>query len=185
MGKIPSFSLPPVTSCRKNVPCSSKCYDKKAYQMHPQTRKAWGNNLVMMTGLSRGIVFIEICQYLRKHKPEFFRWHVSGGILDPEHFHSVVSIGITHPDTKFLLFTKQHDFVNDYKNEIPENLSVVFSAWPGMPLDNPKGFPVAWCQDGTEDRVPADALSCPGMCDSCGMCWSLRDIGKDVVFNLH
>ena len=62
---------------------------------------------------------------------------------------------------------------------------ILFSAWPGMAFLNPQGHRVAWMQDGTETRVPADAIACPGNCESCGMCYELERLGHDVVFHKH
>src|ERR1035437_875610 len=35
-----------------------------------------------------------------------------------------------------------------------------------------------------ETRVPADAIACPGNCESCGMCYELERLGHDVVFHI-
>jgi hypothetical protein len=87
---------------------------------------------------------------------------------------------VWNPSTIFLAFTKRYDL--EY-SEIPENLTIIFSMWPGVPDTAPRGFPRAWMQDGTEDRVPDDALESPGICHNCGMCWQLAKIGRDVVFH--
>ena len=40
-------------------------------------------------------------------------------------------------------------------------------------------------EDGSEVRVPKDAIECPGNCESCGMCYELDRLGRDVVFHKH
>jgi hypothetical protein len=62
---------------------------------------------------------------------------------------------------------------------------IVFSAWPGMTFLNPHGHRVAWMQDGSETRVPDDAIECPGNCESCGLCFEHDRLGRDVVFHKH
>ena len=45
-------------------------------------------------------------------------------------------------------------------------------------------LPLAYMQDGTEKRV-TNALECPGNCETCGMCWNLKSLNKNVVFKKH
>ena len=46
-----------------------------------------------------------------------------------------------------------------------------------MRIDNPHGHSVAWMRDGTADRVPDDAVECPGVsaCPSCAAMSSFRN----------
>jgi hypothetical protein len=50
-----------------------------------------------------------------------------------------------------------------------------------------KKLPRAWLYDPDcpDPRIPNDAIWCPGNCESCGMCWDLPNIGKDVVLIKH
>ena len=90
-------------------------------------------------------------------------------------------------ETRFLAFTKHSDIVNRwlYSNELTDNLTIIFSGWSNFPINNPHGLPIAYMQDGTETRLTGDELTCPGNCETCGMCWQLPKIGKNVVFNKH
>jgi hypothetical protein len=93
-----------------------------------------------------------------------------------------------NPRTQFLVFTKAFHIVNAYENTgsaLPRNLAVIFSAWPGMRIDNPHGHRIAWMQDGTEQRVPQNAVECPGNCETCGICFRLPKLRRDVVFQKH
>jgi hypothetical protein len=96
-------------------------------------------------------------------------------------------IAAANPSTHFLAFTKNFDVVNRFEDRraVPSNLVIVFSAWPRMNFLNPHGHRVAWMQDGTETRVPKDAIGCPGNCETCGLCYELSRIGRDVVFQKH
>jgi hypothetical protein len=71
---------------------------------------------------------------------------------------------------------------------VPENLTVVLSAWPGVKIAKGilRGFPVAWMRDpkNPDPRIPADARECDGGCDKCLLCWGLKP-GESVFFNKH
>ena len=184
LGRIPNISLPPIKSCKHCKHCKNDCYALKAYKMYKVTRESWDNNLSLA---KKDIVkyMINIVEYLDKHYPTFFRWHVSGDIINQEYYDYIEHIAAVFPSIKFLVFTKEYqiDFKIDSK---PANLSVVFSAWPTMP-DNEIRYdlPISWMQDGTEARIPDNALVCPGNCETCGMCFSLSSIGRDVYFLKH
>lgn len=186
LGKVPNVSLPPIASCRKDAPCKKECYALKAYRMYPNVKTAWNDNLEMVQN-NYTQYWTDIADYLSsKRKPvPFFRWHVSGDIIDTEYLYEMCAIATMFPDTTFLAFTKQYDIVNSYPYDIPDNLTIIFSAWPGLEMDNPNNYPVAWYQDGTETRIPAEHLRCPGNCETCGMCFNIKKTGLDVVFNKH
>lgn len=182
LGKIPNISLVPCKDCPADAPCRKECYAMKAYKMYPLVRKAWGINSDQIRE-DREQYFNDVAAYLRKKKPAFFRWHVAGDIPDMGYLQSMVTIALAFPETKFLAFTKGHDLLKNLPHGAA-NLTLVASMWPNWGK-KPKGYPAAWMQDGTEKRVPKDALICPGACDGCGMCWNLKNLKKDVVFNKH
>jgi len=172
LGGIPNISLPPVWSCVKGVPCSKGCYSLKAYRMYPNVKTAWNNNLAMAK-TNRIKYFSDINDFLKNKKPAYFRWHVAGDILDVNYFRWMNDLAYMHPNTKFLSFTKNYKVVNEYVkngNEIPENLVIYYSAWPGYVIDNPYDFPIAFMQDGNE-IIPDSAFKCPGSCENCKHCF--------------
>lgn len=181
LGNIPNISLPPGLSCRKDAPCSKECYAMKAWRMHPPVRSAWSNNF--NTWNEEPVKFEEyIIKYLDNRKPEMFRWHTAGDIPSQEYYSMMVRVADRFPDTKFLAFTKQYEL--DFST-IPSNLSIVFSAWPNFPLPKKaKDFPIAFMQDGTETRVD-NAIECHKKCDECKVCWSLKELGKNVLMFKH
>lgn len=189
--KVPfaNVSMTPIKSCRGCADiCGKDCYALKSYRQYPNVRTAWDSNYEQATTDIDGY-FNEIKKYLKKYKKQFFRWHVAGDIISMEYFDYMLQIAYNFPDIKFLAFTKQYSIVNTVLTEqggvIPRNLSVVFSSWIDLPLDNPHKLPVAWFQDGNETRVPENAIPCFGSCEYCNMCWSLKDINHDVVFEKH
>jgi hypothetical protein len=187
LGKIPNVSLPPIVSCKQGVPCAKDCYAIKSFRQYEPVRIAWNSNLEFYKA-NPVKYFSDISDHInaKRKTPRFFRWHVSGDIVDEQYFIGMCTTAINCPDTIFLAFTKQYEIVNQFDVElVPDNLTIVFSAWPNLDMDNPHDYPVAWFNDGTDDRIPTDHIECPGLCDSCGMCFQIRKIGKDVVFHKH
>ncbi|RLC81747.1 MAG: hypothetical protein DRI61_03460 [Chloroflexi bacterium] len=150
--------------------------------MYPQTKAAWNHN-TKACNKTPYQYFESIQNYLLKKKPKFFRWHVSGDSPDERYFEHLRYVALMTPDTEHLIFTKRYKF--NYRN-LPSNLHVVFSMWNKYG-NTRKKMPRAWMRDpkNPDPRIPNDAIECPGNCESCGMCWSLDKIGKDVVFNKH
>jgi hypothetical protein len=130
---------------------------------------------------------MQIAERVAKAKPRLFRWHVAGDILSENYLRGRCRIAADNPETHFLAFTKAFDIVNGYEDREagPSNLVIIFSAWPGMNFSNPHNHCIAWMQDGTETRVPEQAIECPGHCWQCGMCFELPKLDRDVVFHKH
>ena len=180
IGKTANVSLPPIVTCVPGVPCTKKCYALKAYRMYPDVRAAWDGNLRILRR-ARGRFFAEIGSYLGRKAPQYFRWHVAGEIVDQDYYERMKKLARLFPDTKFRVFTKR--FSLDFRGR-PRNLSVGLSMWPGMKLPR-KALPKAWMQDGTETRIPRDAIECPKDCSSCRVCWELHELKRDVWFHEH
>jgi hypothetical protein len=153
--------------------------------MYPSVRNAWRHNS-NLAHHDRESYFDGVRYYLLKKQPKFFRWHIAGDILDQAYLDTVKSIAIEYPNTKFLAFTKRYEF--DYSH-LPSNLSIIFSAWVEKELPEvlPDDVRIAWVRDEhhLDSRIPDDAIECPGHCESCGMCWNLKKVGHDVVFDKH
>jgi len=167
----------------------------KFYKLYPSVKQCWDGNTVNAYD-HRDWYFDDINFFCQRRKPELFRYHVAGDIIDQDYLEDMSSVARLNPETRFLAYTKRHNL--DYRN-IPHNLKIVFSYWPGWGQtefgDYRDNFPRAWMQDGTEDRVGQNDvpyLVCPGVtegkhCDQCKACWRL-DAGPvplDVVFPKH
>jgi len=176
---IPNVSLTPIKACTNCNQCKKDCYALKSYRAYPNVKNAWDSNFKLVK-TNRKQFFADIDIYIGKKQPRLFRWHVAGDIIDQDYFNNMKILARKHPKVKFLAFTKSYH-IRFYG--IPDNLSIVLSAWPGLPLPK-KNLPIAYYQDGTETRVK-NAIECFGRCDTCGMCWSLKKIGKNVVFHKH
>jgi len=180
-GAVPAVSTTPIEGCPAGVPCATRdgCYACK-FLHRPTVRAAWSDNLDAVRH-DRARFFGALRVYLSKRLPRFFRWHVAGDIADAAYLAEMKALARDFPNTRFLAFTKRHSL--NFRG-LPANLTVVLSMWPGWGNTREK-MPRAWMQDGTETRVPADAVECPGNCESCGMCWNLPRLGRDVVFEKH
>ena len=180
-GAIPSVSLNKST-CRKDAPCFKACYMNKRLNQWKCVGESYGKNTSICLKKPEQY-WDDLTTYLCKKEPAFFRFHIQGDIIDASYLNCMISIAKWFPSTKFLAFTKKYELCLAVK-KYPKNLSIVFSAWPGFPLPKQSRFPIAYMQDGSETRVK-NAIECPGNCDTCGMCWSLKQIKKNVVFKKH
>lgn len=180
LGKIPNISMTPIRSCGNCASCRKDCYALKAYRQYPATRKAWDHNYRQAVN-DRATYFAGIKEYLTAKAPKFFRWHVSGDILDQNYLAHMERTAYLFPGTRFLVFTKMHGL--NY-SKAPDNLRIRFSMWPGMDCigSGPGGAMRAWMQDGTETRIPKGAVKCPGNCENCKACFNSK---RDVYFNKH
>lgn len=204
-GEIPAWNLLPGAACpgRACAGCLvSGCYALKnvfragySFTPSPETGRCnrvlrnWAENTAL--ALDR-LPVLESC--LRDWLAEYLenggrdvRVHGSGDFLTLEYAALWFRLAQDFPALRFLAFTKFWENVRGLDFAGLENFSLVLSAWPSMdvPEDLAASYRVSWCQDGTETRIPADALHCPGDCDTCGLCWHLAEIGRDVWFTKH
>ena len=187
LGGVLNVSTTPGRCCSKGVPCLSQgCYALKSIRRFRDTRAAWRRNEDLAKHHPDSY-FMQIAAKVAKAQPRLFRWHVAGDILNGDYLGGMCNIAAANPDTHFLAFTKAFDIVNRYEDReaIPGNLVLIYSAWPGLSFSNTHGHRIAWMQNGSETRVPADAIECPGNCESCGLCYELPKLGRDVVFYKH
>ena len=187
MGFIPSVSLPPIVTCAFGCKCAKKCYAAKLCKLRPNVRKAYQRNLDIL--LNDEIEYwTQVNQAVKMSR--YFRFHVSGDIVDPHYFHSMVTIAEDNPNTTILAFTKQYEIVNNHLNaygRLPNNLKIIFSAWPGMHMENPYNMPVAnVIFRGSEPAE--DWKICGGNCFECACrgvgCWELKK-GEHIAFYEH
>ena len=173
IGRTHNFSMAPGITCANCSECIRFCYDIKACWQYLNVRIARAENTAMMY-MDRAATFAQIAMYIsRKRIHKFFRWHVSGDILDVDYFDRMVKIAQMFPDWTFWTYTKNYAAVNEWirshggtKESVPSNLSVMYSLWDGMPCPNPFGLPTFRCvMPGTEPD-PA-AWKCPGNCEAC------------------
>lgn len=171
IGRVMNVSLPPLLSCANCAGCSKLCYDIKACLQYPDTViDARMRNFTILQK-DRDEYFRRIDTAIsRRRLHKYFRWHVAGDIIDADYFARMVEIARRHPDFKFWTYTKNYRIVNEWvdkngRDALPANLSVMFSEWRGMPMDNPHGFPEF--RVVFKDETPPAGHYCPGNCDVC------------------
>lgn len=171
IGKVMNVSLPPLQTCGNCSKCKYECYDVKACIQYSNVLDARVRNHVILLK-DRDEYFgriINRCMRRRLHK--YFRWHVAGDILDVDYLARMVEIARMFPDFQFWTYTKMYHIVNAYcathggRAAIPANLSIMFSEWRGMPMENPYGFPEF--RVVFKDEVEPEGFYCPGNCDVC------------------
>lgn len=173
IGRTHNFSMAPILTCNNCSGCMWFCYDIKACWQYLNVRIARAENTAMML-LNREATFAQIALYISKKKlHKFFRWHVSGDILDIDYFDRMVKIAVMFPEWTFWTYTKNYYAVNEWirqhggnKSAIPSNLSVMYSVWNGMECPNPYGMPTFTCIMPGMTPAP-DEWRCPGNCEAC------------------
>lgn len=187
MGPIKSVSLPAVVTCR-NCECQKKCYARRIERRRRNVAKCYAENLALLR-TSPETYWREVEAAVMTSR--FFRFHVSGDIPDVDYASHLLDVARRNPHCEILCFTKRYAVINQLATPktAPPNLHLIFSGWPGLPMENPHGFPEAHVRfrDGTT-TAGKDAIPCGGNCTecalTCGGCWSLRP-GQQVVFNEH
>lgn len=187
LGTIPNISLTPGRTCSAEA-CRTcyvdGCYACKAYKQYKQTKAAWDSNTALaihdLPTMERDLM----SYFGGMLAPRFFRVHTGGDFVSRDYAAMWARVAAANPGTNFLAFTKQWDMVRGI--DFPQNFSLVLSAWPGteIPADLAARYSVAWVDDGNT-QIPANAMECPGNCDTCGACWGLARMGIDVKFRKH
>lgn len=193
IGKTVNFNLPPIVSCRKDVPCARECYAVSDMRRKPSCRNAWQGNLQALR-TNPALVRDAIEYTLMAEKPNFARFHSSGDFnvdrnnpaLAQKYVQMAFDIAANFPETSFLAFTKMYEL--DY-TAAPSNFSVVLSTWAnwdcsGADLSQFAGSTFVRLSD--DMQAPTGAVKCAGSCESCRMCWNIRELSTPVVyFNVH
>ena len=197
LGNIPSFNLLPGFTC-STASCKhclkGGCYAVKNMFCHGydvnknNVLSAWTENtVIMMTDLEK--LYNELDKYLNsvKNTIKLFRIHSSGDFKNVQYAKMWYRLAAKYTTIRFLAFTKQWDVVREVNFYNLPNFSLVLSGWTGIdiPEDLRKYYRCAWCNDGKENRIPDNAMLCPGSCESCGLCWYLGEIGRDTQFIKH
>lgn len=170
IGRVMNVSLMPILSCGNCKECSKLCYDIKACVQYNGVIPARVRN-TLLAKENRDVYFAEIDKACSRRKVnKYFRWHVAGDILDFDYLENMIKIARNHPEFKFWTYTKMYGIVNEYcekygKENIPSNLTILFSEWRGMPLDNPFNFPIFTVRFKGEEAPKMHC--CPGNCDIC------------------
>lgn len=193
LGSIMNISLPPVATCHNCSGCKHYCYAVRTYNRFSSTAARWNDNLALFkTNPDR--YFSEISKAAKTQR--FFRWHVSGDIVNATYLDGMAAVAVENPKCEFLAFTKAYQIVNAAISgglHIPENLHLLFSAAPGTPMPNPHRIPE--CHINFEDPAlntyhgGAEYIyHCTGNCSECAAnccgCFFLKP-GDVTIIDQH
>ena len=189
MGAVSSVSTLPFITCPiicKDT-CGIACYAAKLANLRKNvlTAYAWNTALVM---LCRDEFFRQIDEYCRGVR--YFRFHVSGDIVDYDYFNRMVEIARNNPKTEILAFTKRFEVVNKWIDEngaFPENLHILFRGWNNLKPINPHGMPETTVFE-SEGEFNENWKTCGGNCFNCACrglgCWQAKT-GDVIAFKKH
>jgi hypothetical protein len=164
-GKIASFSTLPFITCHKRCinTCGQKCYAKKICLLRKSVMTSYAKNTAIAK-LSMHSVFIAINEAVQNAR--YFRYHVSGDIIDYRYFLYMVKTARKNEHCQFLCFTKQYEIVNKWierHGKLPENLKVMFSGWTNLKPVNPYNLPETTVYEKDNDFNPS-WKACGGNC---------------------
>ena len=178
MGAIPSVSLPACITCNPDAPCFMGCYAVKLAKRFEATDASYHRNLDILSS-DPELYWLQV--KAAACMTRYFRYHVSGDIVNKEYFNNMVTLANELTGTKFLAFTKQYHIVNDFLDNggvIPNNLKVIFSNWGAWKCSNPYNLPE--CEVIFKGDQPADDWKiCGGNCTDCACrgvgCWEVKN----------
>ena len=189
MGAVASVSTPPFLSCPASCAgtCGVSCYAAKLAAMRPSVLRAYAINMAIAI-LRPDVYWSAIdaaCKAVR-----FFRFHVSGDIINAEYFRRMIETAEQNPGTQILCFTKRFEIVNAWMDEngaLPSNLHILFSGWTNLVPENPHSLPETnVIQRG--EAPEAGWTVCPGNCFDCAItgrgCWAAGR-GDTIAFHIH
>lgn len=186
-----TVSLIPIADCGHNCKeCKKNCYDicNVCYQPAVQNDRARNSALHKA---DRARFWSEVDMHVKANFVTELRINV-GGDLDDEDFAYVADLGRKNPKTMILFFTKNYEGINWFldRNEFPENVKPIMSAWKDTEMDNKHNLPcshVLW-EDGSTTAPQYGAVYCGGNCSECAFkgegCWTLKH-GEHVIFKAH
>ena len=189
MGAVPSVSTLPFLTCPDvcGETCGKKCYAAKLANLRPNVLHNYAINTAI--AIYKPIEYWQqIADFVKGCR--FFRFHVSGDIMNAAYFHRMIDIAKDNPHCEILAFTKRYNVVNDWidaNGELPANMHILFSGWKGLTPNNPHNLPetnVFTCENDFCD----DWKVCGGNCFNCACrgvgCWQAVN-GDTIAFKMH
>lgn len=193
LGAIMNISLPPVATCHNCSGCKKYCYAVRTYNRFTSTAAGWNDNYLLF--LTDPVTYFEEISAAVKTQ-RFFRWHVSGDIVNERYFYGMLQVARENPKCEFLAFTKAYQIVNAAiaaGATIPDNLHLLFSAAPGVDMPNPARIPECHINfaDPALNTYNGGAeyeYHCSGNCTECAAngcgCFFLKP-GDVTIINQH
>ena len=193
LGDIMNISLPPVVTCHNCSSCKNYCYAVRTYNRFTSTAAGWNDNYLLF--LTDPVSYFEQISDAVKLQ-RFFRWHVSGDIVNERYLAGMIQVARENPKVEFLAFTKAYQIVNSAMAAgavIPDNLHLLFSASPGVDMPNPARIPECHINFAdpalnTYNGGAEFVYQCGGNCTECAIngcgCFFLKP-GDVTIINQH
>ena len=184
LGKLPSFSLPVITTCPGKTPfCDLYCYGLKGMFTLPQIKDI--NERRLDASLRSDFVPV-IIKEIRGTQAPAFRLHVIGDFYSPEYIEKWTKIATEVKEVIFFGSTRSWrcDFLSEPLKEFRDLDNVYMKASVDV-SDNLDPFGCGWSVWSVEGK----GLPCPHDyhivedCANCGRCWTQRD--TDTSFRLR
>ncbi len=155
-----------------NTVCST-CYALKGrYKQYDKNiRPAQNRRLKSISSPN----WVNAMVYIMKHQKQvinsgLFRWHDSGDLQSVEHLQKIIDIAKATPKIKHWLPTKESNFIQNYKGNIPKNLIIRLS---GSFINGkaPK-YKNTSTVTNNKDLATCRAFENNGQCGNCRKCWN-------------
>lgn len=189
MGAVASVSLLPFLTCPGNCAgtCGAACYAAKLANLRPAVLRSYAINTAM--ALLRPVEYwAQVNAAVMAVR--YFRFHVSGDIVNSEYFANIVNVAQSNPHTEILIFTKRYNVVNEWidaNGELPANLHILFSGWTNLVPENPHNLPETNIFTSEAD-FNENWKVCGGNCFECACrgvgCWQAQK-GDTIAFKKH
>ena len=194
LGKIPSFSLPAITSCPgKTVWCSKLCYADKVSRIYKNAAKSYETNLIA-TSTSTFVSDMNVeLGNLTKKGVKVFRWHVSGDMKDCKYIYDWVNIVKANPSMTFFGYTRSWSIPNLLPHlEVLRCLPNVI-LFASTDISTIGTIPSGWREAYASDTMPTNkpkmifCLEQAGKldtCDKCKICFN-QSSTINIYFKTH
>jgi hypothetical protein len=195
LGKIPSFSLPAISSCPGATSwCSGKCYADKVSRIYKNAAKSYQTNFEAAKNNKDFVLLVNTeLSKLSNKGIKTFRFHVSGDFFDVKYIHNWVSIAKTNPNMMFYGYTRSWSIPNmlPHLETLRGLQNVILFASTDMSTTQP--IPTGWREAYAGDAQPlwkpkmvfcleqAGKLS---TCDTCKLCFNPKST-INIYFKTH
>lgn len=114
LGKIPSFSLPAITSCPGATTwCAGKCYADKVARIYKNAAKSYETNFVAARSNKDFPLLLDTeLATLYNKGTRVFRMHVAGDFYDVKYIYDWVNIAKSNPGIMFYGYTRSWSVPN-------------------------------------------------------------------------
>ena len=199
LGGIPSISLDPRRTCVSDITCRQKCYAMRMMRFRNNIKVSWERNTQVWNNEPDGY-FRQLRQWIDKHNPPYFRFHVGGDIPNIRYFLFMADLADQTPNTKYLCFTKRYTGMGQYIETMREgldNVRLLLSAWPFQIPEHeflfnvcahesrkmPNKIAVSWIDDDPRvDTMAYKPTLCKNNCSICHACW---ESDGDIILHKH